>query len=58
MTSANSLHAARSKIKNGGRAKTSCHQCKNNKDPSELLFCKNVKWGPGKKKGNMVLKVW
>ena len=56
MTSANSLHAARSKIKNGGRAKTSCHQCKNNKDPSELLFCKNVKWGPGKKKGNMVLK--
>ena len=56
VTSANSLHAARSKIKNGGRAKTSCHQCKNNKDPSELLFCKNVKWGPGKKKGNMVLK--
>jgi len=53
---ANSLHAARTKIKNGGRAKTSCHQCKNNKDPSELLFCKNVKWGPGKKKGNMVLK--
>lgn len=57
VTSANSLHAARVKIKNGGRAKTSCHQCKNNKDPSELLFCKNVKWGPGKKKGNMVLKV-
>merc|ERR1712228_42113 len=56
VTSANSLHAARVKIKNGGRAKTSCHQCKNNKDPSELLFCKNVKWGPGKKKGNMVLK--
>jgi len=55
-SSSNSLHAARTKIKNGGRAKTSCHQCKNNKDPSELLFCKNVKWGPGKKKGNMVLK--
>ncbi|ETO17867.1 hypothetical protein RFI_19434, partial [Reticulomyxa filosa] len=38
------------------RAKTSCHQCKNNKNPEELLFCKNVKWGPGKKRGNYVLK--
>lgn len=54
--SSNSLESARLKLKNGGRAKTSCHQCKNNKDPAELLFCKNVKWGPGKKKGNMVLK--
>ncbi|ETO32073.1 hypothetical protein RFI_05047 [Reticulomyxa filosa] len=38
------------------RAKTSCHQCKNNKEPDGLLFCKNVKWGPGKKPGNYVLK--